>query len=526
MSPRALSRIITYRQDSISAAATLVMLTLAVRALSLVQQALLARQFGVSYQTDAFFVAQVVPMLIGGILGSSLTTVFTREFVAVKSTKVGATLWLVLALTGGVAVAWFLFNPPVVSILGKGSDASTFALATQLSMLMSAMFVLFGLAGVARAYCYSESIFALPTLSDALPYIGGIIGILLGSKLGIGAVAVGFMAGLGLHALVVLAPWLKSPTRERTTPTQVVQLAQTRARPLVRSLVFVTGSLLISQLYFITDRSLASLLGAGWVSVFGFAASLFSLPSQLLVMNMTRAFLPGITALVVEQRWRELGRQVDLLVATTVFVFLPISLLLFLGSVSLTKLLFQGDAFSAQDTLMTAAVVRGYSFGLLGFALKDVATSILVALSRETISFYVGIAGFFINLVLSWLLLPSLGYSGITLVTAGVFTLNAVVLLLVASKHMGTAWLRSLPRSLWRMGLGLAGLTLTYLVFSPEALQVHSSLQLLLELARIGLAGVVYLLICRLLRLRELELLLTHYVRPITLKLKSAWKVS
>lgn len=223
------------------------------------------------------------------------------------------------------------------------------------------------------------------------------------------------------------------------------------------SLFFVTGSLLISQLYFITDRAVASVLGEGWVAVFGFAAGLFGLPSQLIVMNMTRAFLPSISAMVAENRWSELGDRVDLLVATAVFLFLPLSLLLFLGSIALTQLLFQGNAFGAKDTLMTAAIVRGYSFGLLGFALKDIATSVLVALNREKVPFYVGLCGFVINLALCVLLVKPFGYLGITLVTACVFILNAIVLLAVISKYVGTVWLHGLRNSIWKMGIGLAG---------------------------------------------------------------------
>ncbi len=142
----------------IAGAATLVMALFVVsRALGLLREMVIARQFGTSAQMDAYLAAFRVPdflfyVVAGGALGSAFIPTFTG-FLAKKDMAGAWRLasavinWMVLLLSalGGLAA---IFAPQLVATFYGDFSPAQQALTTELMRWMLISTVIFGVSGV------------------------------------------------------------------------------------------------------------------------------------------------------------------------------------------------------------------------------------------------------------------------------------------------------------------------------------------------------------------------------------------
>jgi putative peptidoglycan lipid II flippase len=513
-----------FQQRPSSAAATLAFFMVLAKILSFLQQSLLARVLGASPGTDAFFIAQVVPMLVGGVLASALTTSLARDLAADPDPEKPPPIIVVTAIFSlALGAVWFVLSGPAVSILAAGFDPETSALSKSLARLMAAMLVLYGVTGAAQGTYYARSQFLFPAVSSLLPYAGGVLAlIVLVPSLGIVGLVLGILAGLAFQSILLLAPLLARRFALKRIGRRVLAYLASDFGAFGRRYILIAFSLLVSQLYFIANRSMASLYGPGWVAVFGFAATAFSLPLQLILMSLGGAFLPGLSVLATAGEKEKFANQSQTLLATLVFVFLPLALLLFFGSRLLVSILFQGNAFREGDTVLTAGIVAAYSFGLLGYAVKDMATFILIALRREHWPVVVGLAGLILNLGASLVLGRLWGPQAIAYVTSACFLVNAAALVIVLHRSVRLSWGSFLRRSGWRIGFSGAAMAGAYLVLGPVFRVVFraGSSGTIAGLFRLGFSLAVYLLVSKWTKIPEWGMLWTRY-SPLPI---SIWK--
>jgi len=485
------------------------------KVLSFVQQSLLARKLGASSSTDAFFIAQIVPMLVGGVLASALMTSLARDLAAESDPQKPLPIIFVMTILFlALGAAWFVLSGPTVSVLAGGFDRETAALATSLARLMAVMLVMYGVTGAAQGFYNSRSSFLFPAVSNLLPYIGGVLSlIVLVPRLGILGLVLGILAGLALQTALLMAPILAERLALKGIGRRVFAYLASDFASFGKRYILVAFSLLVSQLYFISNRSMASLYGPGWVAVFGYAATAFSLPLQLILMSIGSAFLPSLSVMASNGEREKIASQSQTLLTTLGFVFLPLSLLLFFGSRLLVAILFQGNAFRAEDTILTGAVVQAYSFGLLGYAVKDIATFILIALRRERWPVVLGLAGLALNVGAGLVFGKFSGPLAIAYVTSACFLLNAVALMIVIHRSVRLSWKEVVRRSAWRIGVSGAAMAGAYMILGPVLRFVFraGSLRIMAELVRLGFAFAVYLLVSKWMGIPEWDLLWTRY---------------
>jgi len=506
------NRIAHHRQAPFSAALTIALFAGITKLFSFLQQALLARQFGTSTQTDAFFVAQIVPMLVGGVFATALIMCLTRDFVLIRELDQPFGLLVIVgAVFSGLTLFWVLFWNPVLRLFGQGLDQETLSLSVSLSKPFSLMIILYSLVGTAQAFHNSRSKFLLPAIVNSFPYVGGVTGLIFFvPAYGILAVAYGLVAGLAIQTTLLLIPAFSSRSALSRVKTSIVWFMKNRFKNFAKSLILVTISLLVTQLFFITDRSISSLLGPGWVAVFAFSATAFSLPLQLIITSISNAFLPDLSALVSDGRSEDLRVRVNRLVSVVALLFLPISILVFFGSEIIVSILFKGRLFTDRAAHLTAEVLRIYSVGMLGFSLKDVASMILLALGKEKWSAAIGLGCVALNAGGSWLAVGSLGSGGVAGVTAVCLLLNAALLLAVISRSIPIRAATYLKVSGWRLGLACLAMVAAVLLSRSVVWAPGSKPGLALQSLPLIISLIIFLAVCRIVRLPEMGLLFSR----------------
>ncbi|MEU0253021.1 lipid II flippase MurJ [Streptomyces sp. NPDC006184] len=441
-------------------------LSIAAALLGLVRDQSLARLFGAGRDTDAFLVAWTVPefaatLLIEDGLAFALIPAFSRALARraqgapgdpVRSLVAGSLPRLVLSFAA-VGALLALTAPQFVGALAPGLPDP--GLAVDCTRLTATCVLSFGLAGYSSAALRAHRRFLAP----AAIYIAYNVGIVtamytLGTRWGVRSAAFGVAAGGCLMVLVQL-PSLVRELRRR--PGRADTGAVAAAQPMdVRLLATVLLFALCRQSQVLIERFLASGLPAGAISHLNFAQKVAQIPMTLSMMLCTvtfpvvaRALADGDTerARVRVERDVALAARLVLLGAAAVVACAP----------QLIGLLFQRGAFTAQDTVATAGVMRVYALGLLGQTLTGVLVRSYFSAGRVT---WYPLAAMTAGIVATscagaWTIGPW-GAAGIAAANATGITLTAVLLIAGMRRRSVPirtgAVLRGLSRPVWAAG--------------------------------------------------------------------------
>jgi len=441
------------------AKATLITASLSVAGslLGLVRDQTLAQLFGAGSETDAFLVAWTVPefaatLLIEDGLAIALIPAFSFAlgrraqgasgdpvrslvagtlpclslcFVAVSALVVGVARWLVEALAPGLP------DP---------------RLAADCTRLTATCVLSFGLAGYCSAALRAHRRF-LPPATIYVAYNAGIIAsmFLLGGDWGVRSAAVGVAVG-GCLMVAVQLPSLWRQLRSHPAASSGVAV---EAPP--KNLALISAVLLFAmcrQSQVLIERFLASTLPAGAISYLNYAQKVAQIPMTLSLMLCTVTF-PVVTRALADGDTERARARVERDLALASCMVLVGAATVVACAPQIIAILFQRGAFTAQDTAVTADVMRVYALGLLGQTLVGVLIRSYFSAGRPawypTVAMAAGVGATFwigAGTVNSW------GVSGIAAANAVGITVTAALLLVgPPGKRKGRAGARNVHRA-------------------------------------------------------------------------------
>jgi len=491
----------------------------------------LAAVFGASAVTDAYLVALIIPAVLFGIVGSTITTVGIPVFSEYihqpeKRGELGGIIWAtfhaLLVVFAAVVLIGLPLAPWLVKILAPGFSFAQASLTVGLVRIMLPMVILMGLVGWAQGVLNAHQHFTMPALMG-IPYnlimIGGIF--LAGAFGGIAGVAwATVLATVSQFFIQVPALYRHGITYRWTWHWR---------HPALRRMLLLAGPVIVgvgaNQLNIVVDRMLASGLAEGSISALSYAQRALGIAQGLFAVPLITVLYPSLTertALAdLDGLRRALGRGATLLA----FLILPLTAGLIVLRQDLVQFLFQRGAFDANDTLMTASALFFYSPGLIFLVWRDLLNRAFYALQDTVTPMWTGVAAVISNVVLNLILVRYLAHGGLALASSLAAVLACLLLFIFLRRRLGHIGGLHLLRETARiMAATLCmGVVVRWLaVYGLEAAGWTA------VLSRLGLAGgggpggfvlqglrlvvliaggaLVYALCCRLFRVKEMEL--------------------
>jgi putative peptidoglycan lipid II flippase len=406
-----------------AAAVVVGLMTVAVRAMGMLKELLVAWRFGRSDELEAFLLAFVVPSLavsvIGGAFGPALIPTFVRVrdnrgIEAARGLYVRVALWSVglLAVATGLMVVG---APLYVPRLASGFDPAKLFLTTRLVYVMAPLVLFSGLSAVAGGILNANESFALPALSPVLPTLGAGLGaVLSGGTRGAYAMAVGLVAGYALEA-VVLVSWL-------ARSGLVLRLERTRldsdSRFVLSQYLPMVGASLLMVNTQVVDQAMAAMLPAGSVAALSYGNKIMAVPLNVAVTALGTALVPYLSVLVAKREWSALKHTVAKYMRWSfVAALLPTAALAF-GATPLVRLLFERGAFGPEDTRVVAGVQALASLQIPFYLAGILVVRTISSLSANQILIWGNVLSLTTNVVFNLLFMRWLGVAGITLSTS------------------------------------------------------------------------------------------------------------
>jgi putative peptidoglycan lipid II flippase len=363
------------------ALATVSSLTMVSRVLGYARDFFIARVFGASLLTDAFFVAFKIPNLLRRMFAEGA---FSQAFVPILAEhknrnpqevkglidRVATLLALALALTAalGVAVA-----PLIVYVTAPGfaADPGKFELTVALLRITFPYIFFISLVALAAGILNTWSRFAIPAITPALLNVSFIVG-------------AAFLAGYFDPPVLVLA-WavfvggllqlaLQVPVLLRLglLPRWRLDFSHPGVRRVLLLMAPAAFGVSVSQVSLLINQIFASFLPTGSVSWLYYADRLMELPAGVLGVALGTILLPSLSKTHADADSAEYSRLLDWGLRMTVLLALPAAAALAVLALPLIATLFQYGRFGVEDAAMTRQALVAYSAGLLGLILVKI----------------------------------------------------------------------------------------------------------------------------------------------------------
>lgn len=419
------------------------------KVLGLVRQVLIARQFGVSPELDAFNVANNLPdtlftLISGGALSLAIIPVLT-ESLELEGQEAAWALFsrianLAFLVTGALALLIAVFALPLVRWrlgVAPGFSPTQQQLVAELMRLNLIATLLFSFSGMFTASLQSRQHFLLPALAPVLYNIGLIFGVAILSpssgqqvgpwtlpalELGIHGLVYGVILGAALH-LGIQIPGL---IRYRFRWSAALNLRDRRLRRALRLIWPRIVSLGTVQLIFIATDNLASYLGSGAVSALTYGWQIMQVPETVIGTAIGTVLLPLLARLLAqgdrEGCTRALGNTVRLILLLTIASGITLAVAL----PPLIPLVFRFDPTGTQQVV---AAMGFYLLGLVGHSLQEVGVRAFYARQDARTPMLTSLANLMLFLALAPMLARMMGHPGIALTNSLVFTLESFLLL-------------------------------------------------------------------------------------------------
>ncbi len=437
------------------ATATIGGLTLVSRVLGMVRDMLMARYVGAGMASDAFLIAWRLPNLFRALFAEGA---FAAVFVPMFNRKIAEGD----AEEGGTGLAKAVdFAGQILSVLMPFLILFTCFMmigAAQIVFAMTGGFPDGGAAKFQLASHLTQITFPYLALISVVSLLGGILNSL--NRFWVNAAA---PVLLNICMIVALL-FFRGSTQVETAQTQAIavtvsgamqmlwliwscrragvslRLRRPRLSPDVKKMLLLIGPAALGQgaiqFNLLISTSLAArFLSEGAISYIYYADRLNQLPLGLIGIGVGTAILPSLSRLISSGNNVAAAHTQNRALELALLLSFPAAVALIVSAVPLVKGVFEHGAFSARDTVGTAATLAAFSFGVPAYVLIKVLTPGFYARQDTKTPVRIALIAMLVNLVGNLILIWPFGFVGIAISTAISAWVNTGLLYLALHKN-------------------------------------------------------------------------------------------
>ena len=370
----------------LKALATISSMTMLSRITGLVRELLIARAFGASVYTDAFFVAFRIPNLLRRLFAEGA---FSQAFVPILAeykNQQGEEETRTLVDYVASALFWSLFATCVVGIVaapivvlaiatGLKSDALAFDASVVMTRIMFPYIGFMSLVALAGGVLNTWREFRIPAFTPVLLNISFIVAALFVApqmEQPIYALALAVFVGGVLQLGIQVPALIKIGMLPRITLNPLAPFRYPGVRRVIKQMVPATFAVSVAQISLMINTNIASHLDSGSVSWLSYADRLMEFPAALLGVALGTILLPSLSKAHTEGDQEEYSALLDWGLRLIFLLALPAAVMMLTISTPMAAVLFHYGKFSAQDVAMTGQAVIAYGIGLIGLILVRV----------------------------------------------------------------------------------------------------------------------------------------------------------
>jgi putative peptidoglycan lipid II flippase len=491
------------------------------RVLGLVREMIASYYFGVGGKINAFTVAFQLPNLFRALvadaaLSSAFVPVFTDllERDKKRAWRVASTLfWLMLLGLSALTAFYILIAPWVIGAFGDPGNDS--ALAIGLSRVLFPIVTLLGVSGIVVGILNSYEHFTVPALSPVFWNIAIIVGLVIGvpqaqtmnTKLYVYAFSILIATVI---QVVLPIPWLRGLDGKLRV---VIDWRDPAVKRVFVLMIPVTLGLGLINVNAVIDVFFASRLINGNLAPTAIqkAFLVYMLPQGIFSVAIATVLFPSLSRFASRGDMVGFRRTVSNGLRQIAFLLIPAAVVSAVLAGPIIRILFQRGAWQPPQTPVVAAVLAAFSAGLVFNGAMLMLNRAFFSLQSNWVPTAVALGNLFLNVILD-VALYRVGAWGIALSTAICNIAGTIALLVLLRRRVGHFDGRTIAVTVIKVVIasGIVALVAWFVWHPLDSALGRSFIAQVVSLGTALAASVgIYFVACRLLRVRELEVLLS-----------------
>ena len=429
--------------------ATVSGMTMLSRITGLIREFLIARTFGASVYTDAFFVAFRIPNLLRRLFAEGA---FSQAFVPILAeykNQRGGRATRILGDHVATVMFWALLATSIIGVIaapllvllmasGFASDPLAMSLSVSMTRIMFPYILFMSLVALAGGILNTWREFRVPAFTPVLlnlSFIASALFLAPFMEQPVYALAIAVIAG-GVFQLAFQLPALRKIgmlPRIGLNPFSV--LADEGVRRVLKQMLPATFAVSAAQISLIINTNIASHLADGSVSWLSYADRLMELPTGLLGVALGTILLPSLSKANAVGDQQEYSSLLDWGLRLTFLLAMPAAIALMVLAVPITTTLFHYGRFDALSVDMTARALVAYGVGLMGLILVKILAPGFYAKQDIRTPVKIGIGVLVATQLMNLMFVPWIAHAGLALSIGLGATVNAGLLFILLKKN-------------------------------------------------------------------------------------------
>jgi putative peptidoglycan lipid II flippase len=491
------------------------------RVLGLAREVVATNYFGATGKINAFTVAFQLPNLFRALvadaaLSSSFVPVFTEllEKDKKRAWRVASTLfWLMLLGLTALTAIFILVAPWVISAFGNpGHDR---ALAVGLSRVLFPIVALLGVSGIVVGILNSYDHFTVPALSPVFWNIAIIVGLAIGvpqahtmnTKLYVYAVSI--LVATVIQVFLPM-PWLRGRDGKLRLVLDWRDPAVKRVFVLMVPVTLGLGLINVNAVIdvFFASRYIDATLAPTAIQK---AFLIYMLPQGMFSVAIATVLFPTLSRFASRGDMVGFRQTVSNGLRQIAFLLIPAAVVSAVLAEPIVRILYQRGLFHPPQTPVVAAVLAAFSAGLVFNGAMLMLNRAFFSLQSNWVPTAIALGNLFLNALLD-VAFYRVGAWGIALSTAICNVAGTVALLVLLRRRLGRFEGRAIATTVVKVCVASGAVAaVAWFVWHPLDSVLGRSFPA--QVVSLGLALAasvgVYLGACRLLRVREMQVLLS-----------------
>ncbi|NQX60421.1 murein biosynthesis integral membrane protein MurJ [Paenibacillus qinlingensis] len=449
----------------------LFLITIISKLLGFTREILIARNYGTSSLADAYYVA-LTPTMLAITFSFTLSSVFLPLFVNFASDKKKSNIFTnnVLFLFFAIFIVAYafviVFTYHVIHILAPGLTEEAERMAvTLVRILFPLVFIVIAI----QIYTLMLNTFHdyMASAASILPNNLMIIAYLwlFADKYGIVGVAVTTLVAYLLQ-LVIIYLLLKG---HQYKVVRNVELWNSNSKKFLLLLYPIMISSGFNQWNSVVDRILASGISEGAIAALSYAFNLRGIATGICITPVITLTFPELSRLSHNEDYEKVSTLTHNSLFALFILLMPLTVIFMSFSHIIVQTLLERGSFDAQATAMTSAIFWAYSIGIIAIGFREVTLRAFYSFGDTKTPTFVMITGTLVNIVLSYILVKSMGVRGLGLSASISFILTAVITAILLKKKQASVWSKDFIRKMIKLtvAMGGCGLAIYFLKLVP-----------------------------------------------------------
>ena len=214
----------------------------------------------------------------------------------------------------------------------------------------------------------------------------------------------------------------------------------------------------------IVDKSIASTIGAGYISAINYSHYIVDMVSSVFATSIVTVFFPNIVKSFNENGIEIVKSKTRKVLKIIIFITIPATVLIAFFAKTIVKILFFRGAFNNESLEITSMAVAIYSLALTFVCVKIILFKVFYAMQDTKSPTKSAIIAIIINIVFSVVLAKVMGYIGIIIATVIAAFISTILLIVMFNRKRGSLIGKKLWIDIMKILIATVIMTITIII--------------------------------------------------------------